>query len=125
MVLHGIEDLGLNDVDLLLIENVGNLVCPSAFDLGEDRRVVLMSVTEGEDKPSKYPPIFVGADAVVITKVDIAEAVEFNREMALASIRNVAPRARILELSAKTGQGLDSWFEYLDECLAAKQAVAI
>ncbi len=125
MVLHGIEDLGLNDVDLLLIENVGNLVCPAAFDLGEDRRIVLMSVTEGEDKPQKYPTIFLEADAVVLTKTDLAEAVEFDRETALANIRDIAPKAQTLEVSSKTGVGMDGWLAYLDECVAAKRAVAV
>lgn len=125
MVLHGIEDLGIADLNVLFIENVGNLVCPSAFDLGEDHRIVLMSVTEGEDKPSKYPAIFLDADAVVITKTDLAEAVEFDRDKALASIQDIAPRARVLELSAKTGEGMEAWFAYLEERLAEKQAVAI
>lgn len=126
MVLHAIEDLGrLREIELLFIENVGNLVCPAAFDLGEDRRIVLMSVTEGEDKPKKYPPIFTGAHAVVLTKMDLADAVEFNRETARANIADVAPGARIFELSAKTGEGLDEWIGWLEECVAAKQAVAV
>ncbi len=126
MVLHGVEDLGgLREIDLLFIENVGNLVCPAAFDLGEDRRIVLMSVTEGEDKPKKYPPIFTGAHAVILTKMDLADAVEFDRDAARSAIADVAPAARILEVSAKTGEGLDDWIAYLEEGIAAKQAVAV
>jgi len=125
MVLHAIEDLTLGETELLFIENVGNLVCPSAFDLGEDRRIVLTSVTEGEDKPKKYPPIFHNADAVVLTKMDLADAVEFDREAALANVRDVAPAARIIEVSAKTGEGMEEWFAYLEECLEAKRAIAV
>ncbi|MEX2579908.1 MAG: hydrogenase nickel incorporation protein HypB [Verrucomicrobiales bacterium] len=125
MVLHAIEDLNLGDLDVLFIENVGNLVCPSAFDLGEDRRVVLTSVTEGEDKPKKYPPIFHDADAVVLTKMDLAEAVDLDRDLAIRNIREVAPGARIIELSAKTGEGMSEWTDYVQEALASKLAVAV
>lgn len=123
MVLHAVEELDLAGTDVLFIENVGNLVCPAAFDLGEDRRVVLTSVTEGEDKPKKYPPIFHNADAVVLTKIDLAEAVELNRDLALENIRDVAPRARIFEVSARSGQGMEEWLDYVRECLAAKSGV--
>ena len=94
--------------DLLVIENVGNLVCPGAYDLGESLRVVLVSTTEGEDKPLKYAPIFHGADLVLITKIDLAEAVGFDRAAAHAAIARVAPQARVLETSARSGAGLDA-----------------
>jgi len=123
MVLHAVEDLNLAETDLLFIANVGNLVCPAAFDLGEDRRVVLTSVTEGEDKPKKYPAIFHRADAVVLTKTDLIEAVEFDREAALGHIREVAPAARVFEVSAKTGAGMEGWGAYLEECVAGKSGV--
>jgi hydrogenase nickel incorporation protein HypB len=97
--------LGLAQLDLL-IENVGNLVCPAAYDLGEQQRLVLLAVGEGEDKPLKYPATFASADLVVISKGDLAEAVGFERERALANIGAVAPRARIVELSARSGAGL-------------------
>jgi hydrogenase nickel incorporation protein HypB len=100
---------------VLVIENVGNLVCPAAWDLGEDLRVTLLSVTEGEDKPLKYPRIFKDADAIVINKIDIAEAVGFDRERALESVRLVAPGARVFELSARTGAGMAPWLAYLRE----------
>jgi len=98
-------------LDLLLIENVGNLVCPAAFDLGEDLRLVLLSVTEGEDKPLKYPATFQSADVVVITKVDLAEAVGFDRLLAQRHVRQVAPGARVLETSARSGEGMGGLLE--------------
>ncbi len=113
MVAKAAQQLDLDALDLLIIENVGNLVCPSGYDLGEDLRVVLLSVTEGEDKPLKYPIMFKTADVVVVTKMDIAEAAGFDREAALANIHGIAPAARILEVSARTGQGMPQWYEYL------------
>jgi hydrogenase nickel incorporation protein HypB len=96
---------------VLFIENVGNLVCPASYDLGEDLRVVLMSVTEGEDKPLKYPTIFNTADLVVITKMDLAEAVGFDRALAIAHIAQVRPGLPVLETSARTGAGFDAWLD--------------
>ena len=113
MVAHALEKLDVAGLGALFIENVGNLVCPAAFDLGEAKRVVLLSVTEGEDKPLKYPVIFRNADLVLVTKIDLAAAVGFDREKALAAIRQTAPRAQILEVSAKTGAGLDAWYAWL------------
>jgi len=103
----------LRALDLLIIENVGNLVCPASFDLGEALRVVLLSVTEGEDKPLKYPPMFHSADVVVVTKMDMAVAAGFDRELALKNIRQAAPHAKIFELSARTGDGVKVWCDYL------------
>lgn len=103
----------LNALDFLFIENVGNLVCPSGYDLGEMLRTVILSVTEGEDKPLKYPPIFNSSDAAVITKMDIAEAVEFDNAAALMNIQAVRPDIPVFELSAKTGAGMDVWVDYL------------
>ena len=108
-------DIDVNELDFLFIENVGNLVCPSHYDLGEDIRVVLLSVTEGEDKPLKYPPMFNSSDVAIITKVDIAEAVEFERETAIANILNVRPDMTIFETSAKKGAGMGTWLAYLLE----------
>jgi hydrogenase nickel incorporation protein HypB len=99
----------------LIIENVGNLVCPASYDLGEDLRIVLLSVTEGEDKPLKYPPMFQSADAVIISKIDLAQACGYDRETALANIRRVAPKAQVFETSAKTGQGMDAWCRFIAE----------
>jgi hydrogenase nickel incorporation protein HypB len=113
MVEHAIEDWNLTELDFLFIENVGNLVCPSSYDLGENMRVVLLSVTEGEDKPLKYPTIFHGADLAVITKTDLAAAVEFDRTAARENIQSVRPGIPMLELSSKTNQGMDRWMELL------------
>jgi len=113
MVRSALEEWKLADLDFLFIENVGNLVCPSSYDLGENMRVVLLSVTEGEDKPLKYPTIFNTADAAVITKVDLAEAVEFNRHEMYKNIQAVRPGMQIIEVSSKSEQGLESWIEFL------------
>ena len=104
----------LEAFDLLVIENVGNLVCPAAYDLGEARRLVLLSVTEGEDKPLKYPATFHSADVVVISKGDLAEVVGFDRLHARRHIERVAPHARIVELSARTGSGLEELLAALE-----------
>src|ERR1700691_3382636 len=111
--LTGWEGVELDGLDYLFIENVGNLVCPSSYDLGEKIRVALLSVTEGEDKPLKYPTLFNSADAAVITKMDIAEAVGFEREMALENLRAIRPGIRVFETSAKSGSGMAEWLEYL------------
>jgi hydrogenase nickel incorporation protein HypB len=107
------EHIPLAELDLLWIENVGNLVCPAAYDLGESLRLVLVSTTEGEDKPLKYAPMFHGADLVLISKSDLAAVVGFDRAAAQAAITRVAPRARLLEVSARTGQGLAALAELL------------
>jgi hydrogenase nickel incorporation protein HypB len=114
MVQNSLEGWELDELDFLFIENVGNLVCPSAYDLGEALRVVLLSVTEGEDKPLKYPPIFNSADVAVITKIDLAAAVEFDRAAANRNIQSVRPGMHVFELSAKTGQGMDEWLRFLE-----------
>jgi len=113
MVARALKQLDLTGLDLLIIENVGNLVCPASYDLGEDLRVVLLSVTEGEDKPLKYPPMFQSADVAIVSKVDLAQACDYDREAALDNLRKAAPRARIFETAAKTGVGLDAWCDFL------------
>jgi len=123
MVSRALKRLDLTGLNLLIIENVGNLVCPASYDLGEDLRVVLLSVAEGEDKPLKYPPMFQSANVVVISKMDLAQACDYNRETALANIRRVAPKARIFETSAKTGQGLDEWRSFLLQEQQARKAL--
>jgi len=115
MIAKGLDQLPLDDRRLLFIENVGNLVCPASYDLGENKKVVLFSVTEGEDKPLKYPPIFHAADLVIITKIDIAEAVDFDRDAALAHLKQIAHHSQVLELSAKTGEGMDAWLDWLKQ----------
>ena len=113
MVARGIEQLDLDRRPLLLIENVGNLVCPADFDLGEELRVVLLSVTEGEDKPLKYPPMFRSAHAVVITKLDLAAATGADLDLLRRNLDATAPRARRFELSARTGDGMAAWISWL------------
>ena len=117
MVESALEGWELDELDFLFVENVGNLVCPSSYDLGETLRLVLLSVTEGEDKPLKYPPIFNSADVAIITKIDLAAAVEFDRTAAHRSIQSVRPGMQIFELSAKTGQGMDEWLSFLESRL--------
>ena len=122
MVGHALDALPLPPGGMLFVENVGNLVCPAAFDLGEDRRATLVSVTEGEDKPLKYPDIFAGADVVVITKVDLAPHVDADLDLLRANIARVAPRARILAVSARTGEGLADWVGWLEAAGAERLA---
>jgi len=113
-VAKALEGWRLEELDFLFIENVGNLVCPSSYDLGEDMRLVLFSVTEGEDKPLKYPTIFNTADVAIITKMDLAKAAEFDREAAWRNIQAVRPGMPVLELSAKTGEGVEAFLQLLD-----------
>ncbi len=111
--LEGWKGVALDQLDYLFIENVGNLVCPSSYDLGERIRVALLSVTEGEDKPLKYPALFNSADAAMITKIDLAEPCAFDRETALKNINEIRPGIRIFETSAKTGAGMEQWVQFL------------
>jgi hydrogenase nickel incorporation protein HypB len=110
---EGVADFDLSDLDILFIENVGNLVCPSQFDLGERRRVVVCSTPEGEDKPVKYPVVFHTADCVVLNKVDLLEATGFDRETFRGDVSRLAPDAPVLEVSCRTGEGLEAWYEWL------------
>jgi hydrogenase nickel incorporation protein HypB len=113
MVQKALEGWGPGNLDFLFIENVGNLVCPSSYDLGENMRTVLLSVTEGEDKPLKYPTIFNSADIAVLTKMDLANAVEFNEEAAMANIQAVRPGMQVFKTSAKTGFGIHGFLHFL------------
>jgi hydrogenase nickel incorporation protein HypB len=113
MVAKAAAKLDLDSLDVLVIENVGNLVCPSDYDLGEELRVVLLSVTEGEDKPLKYPPLFHSAQVAVITKTDLAGPAGFEREKAMANLRRISHHARLFEVSARTGAGMEEWTQFL------------
>jgi hydrogenase nickel incorporation protein HypB len=113
MVRSALEGWDLEELDFLFIENVGNLVCPSSYDVGEHLRVVLLSVTEGEDKPLKYPTIFNTADLAVLTKMDLAEAVEFDLSAARENIQRVRPGMPLLEVSSKNGAGMEEWLQFL------------
>ena len=117
MIGQHLDDWQAGPFEVLFIENVGNLVCPSSYDLGEHHRVVLLSVTEGEDKPLKYPTIFNSADVAVITKWDLAIACEFDYDAAQASIHAVRPGMPIIRTSAKAAAGLDDWLAWIDERL--------
>jgi hydrogenase nickel incorporation protein HypB len=119
MIEKNLEGWDLSELDFLFIENVGNLVCPASYDLGENHRVVLFSVTEGEDKPVKYPPIVNSADMAIITKIDLAEAVGFQRERFYEALNEVRPGIPILEVSVRTGEGIDEWISRLE---AGKEA---
>jgi hydrogenase nickel incorporation protein HypB len=122
MVKEAIEDWDLSQLDFLFIENVGNLVCPGDFDLGEDLRVLLLATTEGEDKPLKYPTLINTADVVVISKVDLAAVVECDLPLLVSNIQAVRPGAAILQVSARTGEGMEDWLSYLQQRLAEKRA---
>jgi hydrogenase nickel incorporation protein HypB len=115
MVQQHLSGWDLGSLHYLFIENVGNLVCPTSWDLGESVRLALLSVTEGEDKPLKYPGLFNTADLAALTKLDLAEACEFNRELARDNIDAVRPGMRIIETSAKTGAGMEEWMAFLAE----------
>jgi len=124
MVWAHLDGWKLDALHYLFIENVGNLVCPTSWDLGESVRLALISVTEGEDKPLKYPGLFNTADIAAITKIDLAAACEFDRELARANIEIVRPGMRVIETSAKTGVGIDEWLDYLADRRRLLQSVA-
>ena len=113
MVGHAMEQLNLQADSLLMIENVGNLVCPAAFDLGESHKVVILSVTEGEDKPIKYPDMFRAASVMLLNKIDLLPHLNFDVAAAIAYARRVNPRIRVIELSATSGEGMDEWLDFL------------
>jgi hydrogenase nickel incorporation protein HypB len=121
MVAQALRQLHWSGLNLLVIENVGNLVCPASYDLGESLRIVVLSVTEGEDKPLKYPTMFKTADAVLISKVDVTEAVGCDLELAIDNIRRVAPQAQLFQISARSGAGLEDWYQYLIQAMPDSQ----
>lgn len=125
MVQKALEGWSLDELDFLFIENVGNLVCPSSYDLGEELRLVLLSVTEGEDKPLKYPTIFNSADLAIITKSDLAAAVEFDEAAARQNIQAVRPGMEVFMLSAKSGQGIAELLSALESRLTRTRAAAL
>jgi hydrogenase nickel incorporation protein HypB len=114
MVQNALDEWNLERLDFLFIENVGNLVCPASYDLGEELRLVLLSVTEGEDKPLKYPTIFNSADVAVITKSDLAGAVEFDEAAAIRNVQAVRPGMAVFKVSAKTGEGMTEYLDFLE-----------
>lgn len=124
LVAHVVEkaagSLDLDDVDFLVIENVGNLVCPAEFDIGEDSRVVVLSVTEGEDKPVKYPLMFRECEAALLNKIDLLPYLDFDKEKAVTYIHQVHPQMPVFEISAKTEEGFEPWLEWLKDKIRAK-----
>jgi hydrogenase nickel incorporation protein HypB len=122
MIERALEDWQLDAPDFLFIENVGNLVCPSSYDLGEELRFILLSATEGEDKPLKYPTIFNSSDVAIITKMDMAEAAEFDVSTARRNIQSVRPGMCTFEVSSKTGFGMEGVFEFLQsQCESSRE----
>jgi hydrogenase nickel incorporation protein HypB len=120
MISKALAEFGDQRFDALFIENVGNLICPAEYDLGEDLRVALISVTEGEDKPLKYPLAFNSSQLALVTKIDIAEAVGYDRAAARTAIGQVHPGMPVLEISARTGAGMEEWIRLIDERIRAK-----
>lgn len=118
MVARALEGLDLSKLDLVMIENVGNLVCPAEFEVGETRKAMVYSITEGEDKPVKYPVMFRSVQAVVVNKMDLAPYLDFDMELFRANLEKVNPGVPVFEVSAKTGEGLDKWFEWVSPKLA-------
>lgn len=124
MVGHGVQDFDLATTDILMIENVGNLVCPASFDLGEDHKVAVLSVTEGEDKPLKYPHMFQAADLMLINKIDLLPYLRFDVAQCKAFARQVNPQIRIIELSCHSGEGMTAWYEWLTQGVMRKRGVS-
>lgn len=115
MIRKALEGWDLAEIDLLFIENVGNLVCPTSYDLGENKKIVLLSVTEGEEKPLKYPGIFFKSELVVLNKIDLLPYVPFRLEQAKQNAHTVRPGVQILEVSCTTGEGLETWMAWLEQ----------
>jgi hydrogenase nickel incorporation protein HypB len=113
MVSSALERLGISDLDILIIENVGNLICPVGFDLGEDYKVVISSVNEGDDKPVKYPPVFIKSDLIILNKMDLVEISDFDQDFFDKKVGELNPRSDIIKLSCKTGDGLEDWIDWL------------
>lgn len=125
MIENSLQGWDVEQLEFLFIENVGNLVCPASYDLGENMRLVLMSVTEGEDKPLKYPTIFNSADVAVLTKMDLASAVEFDEATARANIQAVRPGMQVFKVSAKNGSGIEEFLDYIRLRRANMSEVAV
>jgi len=122
MTENALTNLPLEDIDLLFIENVGNLICPAGFALGEHKRVILLSVPEGDDKPYKYPSMFIGADVVLINKIDLLPYLDFNVIAFTQAVSGLNPKVKIFQVSCKTGQGLEGWFSWLQDTIKEIQS---
>jgi len=117
LVEHGLEQLPLGSLDLLFIENVGNLICPTDYELGEHKRVVIVSVSEGDDIVEKHPLIFNTADLIIVNKIDIAEAVSADADKMVRDARIINPRIDVLKMSLKTGEGFEDWMVFLEKSI--------
>ena len=122
MVDKALAAFDLDNLDVLFIENVGNLVCPAEFDLGEDFRVLPLSVTEGEDKPIKYPTMFMTAHVILINKIDLVSILEFRMDECRGYINRINPKATVFELSARSGEGMENWYNWLRNAVKVKKA---
>ena len=120
MIRDALAELDLAKIDLLIIENIGNLVCPAGWDLGEDLRLVVISTTEGDDKPAKYPHMFAAAEVMIVNKLDLLPYVDYNVQKVRQQALEINPHLRIFELSCRTGEGLDAWCEWLATFVSAK-----
>ncbi|MEM6316545.1 MAG: hydrogenase nickel incorporation protein HypB [Bacteroidota bacterium] len=125
MVWQGMENLDLDGVELLIVENVGNLVCPASFDLGEDYRVTFIATTEGDDKPKKYPRMFLTSELMLVSKVDLLPYLPFSVDAVVQDARDINPDIKVIELSTIKGLGVDAWCDWLLEKVAEKQAAAV
>ena len=121
MIWQGMQQINLDNVDMLLIENVGNLVCPASFDLGEDYRVTLLATTEGDDKPKKYPKMFLTSEMMIVSKCDLLPYLPFSADAVIADAKDVNPNIEVLQLSATTGDGIDAWCTWLLEKIREKK----
>jgi hydrogenase nickel incorporation protein HypB len=122
MIWQGMESLELDGVDLLIVENVGNLVCPASFDLGEDYRVTLIATTEGDDKPKKYPRMFLTSELLLVSKVDLLPYLPFSVDAVVQDARDINPDIQVLEISSIQNTGIDAWCDWLLERVREKQA---
>ena len=120
-IAEGLKGLTLSELSLLFIENVGNMVCPAGFDLGEHKRVAMLSVPEGDDKVAKYPTLFQPADVILLSKVDLIGVLDYEKSRVLDDLAQINTRAPLIEISSKTGEGMDAWLEWL-RCLCARKA---
>jgi hydrogenase nickel incorporation protein HypB len=125
MIEHHLADWPLESIDILFVENVGNLVCPSSYDLGEQAKIVLLSVTEGEDKPLKYPSIFFKSELMILNKIDLLPYVPFNAGAAVQNARRIHPGIEVVEVSCTTGAGIDLWMNWIGKRRDAAQSVAV
>jgi hydrogenase nickel incorporation protein HypB len=120
MIKKALEKIDLSKVDILFIENIGNLICPAEFDLGEDKKVIVLSLTEGEDKPSKYPVVFQASDILLLNKFDLLSYLDINLNLLLKNTKRINPRLPVIKLSAKTEEGFESWTVWLKKQYQAK-----